>query len=243
MSYKATKSDIIQQSNLTSKQVVEYLNNHIDFFIKHPELLLIMQVPNRVFTSSDSVESSVVDLQQVILGRLRMKLLNAAKKHDNLIDSGRSNQQSQSRVNATVLRLLSARSLDHFLELMSVDLVGLLDIDSVALCLETGTVAPVISNGIRILPNGTINKIISSERKVILRDNVVGNNLVFGETSSLVSSEAILRLEIQKDGPPAIFVMGSRHAQHFHAGQGTELLVFLANIMELCICRWLNLPH
>jgi len=202
-----------------------------------------MQVPDRVFTSSDSVESSVVDLQQVILGRLRMKLLNAAKKHDNLIDSGRSNQQSQSRVNATVLRLLSARSLDHFLELMSVDLVGLLDIDSVALCLETGTVAPVISNGIRILPNGTINKIISSERKVILRDNVVGNSLVFGETSGLVSSEAILRLEIQKDGPPAIFVMGSRHAQHFHAGQGTELLAFLANIMELCICRWLDLPH
>jgi len=202
-----------------------------------------MQVPDRVFTSSDSVESSVVDLQQVILGRSRMKLLNAAKKHDNLIDSGRSNQQSQSRVNATVLRLLSARSLDHFLELMSVDLVGLLDIDSVALCLETGTVAPVISNGIRILPNGTINKIISSERKVILRDNVVGNSLVFGETSGLVSSEAILRLEIQKDGPPAIFVMGSRHAQHFHAGQGTELLAFLANIMELCICRWLDLPH
>ena len=243
MSQKVNKSDEIQESDLTSKQVVAYLNSHKDFFVKHPELLSIMQIPDRVFVDTNPKENSVVDLQQVILSRLRKELLNASKKHDNLIDSGRSNQQSQSRINAAILRLLSARSLDHFVELMTVDLVGLLDIDSVALCLENATAAPAISNGIRILPNGTINKIISSERKVVLRDNIVGNSFIFGETSGLVSSEAILRLEIQKDGPPAIFAMGSRHDQHFHVGQGTELLAFLADIMELCICRWLDLPH
>ena len=243
MSQKVNKSDEIQESDLTSKQVVAYLNSHKDFFVKHPELLSIMQIPDRVFVDTNPKENSVVDLQQVILSRLRKELLNASKKHDNLIDSGRSNQQSQSRINAAILRLLSARSLDHFVELMTVDLVGLLDIDSVALCLENGTAAPAISNGIRILPKGTINKIISSERKVILRDNIVGNSFIFGETSGLVSSEAILRLEIQKDGPPAIIAMGSRHGQHFHVGQGTELLAFLADIMELCICRWLDLPH
>jgi hypothetical protein len=243
LSQKVSKSDEIQVSDLNSKQVVEYLNNHNDFFVKHPELLSTMQIPDRVFADSKSKANSVVDLQQVILGRLRKELLNVSRKHDNLIDSGRSNQQSQSRINTAVLRLLSARTLEHFVELMTVDLVGLLDIDSVALCLENGTITPAISNGIRILPNGTINKIISSERKVILRDNIVGNSFIFGETSGLVSSEAILRLEIQKDGPPAIFAMGSRHGQHFHVGQGTELLAFLADIMELCICRWLDLPH
>jgi len=243
LSQKVSKSDEIQVSDLNSKQVVEYLNNHNDFFVKHPELLSTMQIPDRVFTDSKSKANSVVDLQQVILGRLRKELLNVSRKHDNLIDSGRSNQQSQSRINTAVLRLLSARTLEHFVELMTVDLVGLLDIDSVALCLENGTITPAISNGIRILPNGTINKFISTDRKVVLRDNIVGNSFIFGETSGLVSSEAILRLEIQKDGPPAIFAMGSRHPQHFHVGQGTELLAFLANIMELCICRWLDLPH
>ena len=171
------------------------------------------------------------------------ELSRTAKEHNELIDAGRNNQHSQSRIHATVLCLLSARSLDHLLELMATDLVGLLDIDAVALCLETDSAAPATSHGIRILPAGTIAKVVQGERSVTLRDNVPGDRRIFGEAAGLVRSDALLRLKVRENAPVALLALGSREPRRFYPGQGTELLAFLAHVMEHCICTWLDLPR
>lgn len=202
-----------------------------------------MEAPVREFADSDLGGSDVVDLQHAMVGRLRTELVRSVKQHGELIDAGRNNQRSQARIHETVLRLLSARSLDHLLELMTTDLVGLLDIDAVALCLETGSVAPATSHGIRILPDGTIAKVIGSERDVTLRDNVSGDRRIFGEAAGLVRSDALLRLVVRENGPPALLALGSREPRRFHPGQGSELLAFLAHVMEHSICTWLDLPR
>ena len=106
-----------------------------------------MEAPVREFADSDPGGGDVVDLQHAMVGRLRTELVRSVKQHGELIDAGRNNQRSLARIHATVLRLLSARSLDHLLELMTTDLVGLLNIDAVALCLETGSVAPSFITG------------------------------------------------------------------------------------------------
>jgi uncharacterized protein YigA (DUF484 family) len=206
-------------------------------------LFAIMDAPIREFPDADPEGGEVVDLQHAMVGRLRTELVRSAKQHGDLIDAGRSNQHSQARIHATVLRLLSARSLDHLLELMTTDLVGLLDIDAVALCLETGSVAPATSHGIRILPDGTIAKVVGAERDVTLRDNVKGDRRLFGEAAGLVRSDALLRLVVREEGPAALLALGSREARRFHPGQGTELLAFLAHVMEHSICTWLDLPR
>jgi uncharacterized protein YigA (DUF484 family) len=209
----------------------------------HPDLLSLLEAPVREFPEADPDGGEVVDLQHAMVGRLRADLARSVKHHGELIDAGRTNQRSQARIHATVLRLLSARSLDHLLELMATDLVGLLDIDTVALCLETGSVAPATSHGIRILPDGTIAKVLGNERSVTLRDNVAGDRRIFGEASGLVRSDALLRLVVRDGAPPALLAMGSREPRRFHPGQGTELLAFLANVMEHSICTWLDLPR
>ena len=243
MSQKATKPGTPQPLDPTAKQVAAYLRAHPDFLLRHPNLLAIMEAPVRDFPEADPEGGEVVDLQHAMVGRLRTELVRSAKQHGDLIDAGRSNQRSQARIHATVLRLLSARSLDHLLELMATDLVGLLDIDAVALCLETDSVAPATSHGIRILPDGTIAKIIGTDRDVTLRDNVPGDRRLFGETAGLVRSDALLRLEVRKEGPAALLALGSREPRRFHPGQGTELLAFLAHVMEHSICTWLDLPR
>lgn len=243
MSQKATKPGAPETADPTAKQVAAYLRSHPDFLQRHPDLLAIIMAPAREFPDADPDGGEVVDLQHAMVGRLRTELARNVKQHGELIDAGRTNQHSQARIHATVLRLLSARSLDHLLELMSTDLVGLLDIDTVALCLETGSVAPATSHGIRILPNGTIAKVIGGERGVTLRDNVSGDRRIFGEAAGLVRSDALLRLVVRQNGPAALLAMGSREPRRFHPGQGTELLAFLANVMEHSICTWLDLPR
>ncbi|MFT5180705.1 MAG: hypothetical protein ACI8S3_000580 [Alphaproteobacteria bacterium] len=243
MSQKATKTGAAEPTNPTAKQVAAYLRAHPDFLLSNPNLFAIMDAPIRKFPDADPEGGEVVDLQHAMVGRLRTELVRSAKQHGDLIDAGRSNQHSQARIHATVLRLLSARSLDHLLELMTTDLVGLLDIDAVALCLETGSVAPATSHGIRILPDGTIAKVVGAERDVTLRDNVKGDRRLFGEAAGLVRSDALLRLVVREEGPAALLALGSREARRFHPGQGTELLAFLAHVMEHSICTWLDLPR
>lgn len=243
MSQKATKPGTPEPVGPTAKQVSAYLRAHPDFLRRHPNLLTIMEAPVREFADSDPGGGDVVDLQHAMVGRLRTELVRSIKQHGELIDAGRNNQRNQARIHATVLRLLSARSLDHLLELMTTDLVGLLNIDAVALCLETGSVAPATSHGIRILPDGTIAKVIGSERDVTLRDNVSGERRIFGEAAGLVRSEALLRLVVRENGPPALLALGSREPRRFHPGQGSELLAFLAHVMEHSICTWLDLPR
>ena len=43
--------------------------------------------------------------------------------------------------------------------------------------------------------------------------------------------------------PQAMLALGSRQPEHFHPGQGTELLVFLAGTLQQCIRMWLDLPE
>ncbi len=243
MSQKATRPGAPEPADPTAKQVAAYLRDHPDFLRQYPDLLAIIEAPAREFSDADPDGGEVVDLQHAMVGRLRAELVHSAKEHNELIDAGRNNQRSQARIHATVLRLLSARSLDHLLELMATDLVGLLDIDAVALCLETGSVAPATSHGIRILPDGTITKVLDGERRVTLRDNVSGERRIFGEAAGLVRSEALLRLVVREDALPALLAMGSRDPRRFHPGQGTELLAFLAQVMEHCIRTWLDLPR
>ena len=243
MSQKATKPGTPETADPTAKQVAAYLRAHPDFLLRHPTLLAVMETPAREFPEAVGDACEVVDLQHAMVGRLRSELMCSTQQHSELIDAGRTNQRSQARIHATVLRLLSARSLDHLLELMTTDLVGLLDIDAVALCLETGSVAPATSHGIRILPDGTIAKVVGSDRDVTLRDNVSGDRRIFGESAGLVRSDALLRLVVREDGPAAVLALGSRDPRRFHPSQGTELLAFLAHVMEHSICTWLDLPR
>ena len=76
----------------------------------------------------------------------------------------------------------------------------------------------------------------------MLRDNIEGDATIFGAGAGLVSSDALLRLNIAPNAPRALLAFGSRQPDQFHAGQGTELLNFLARVLESCFRSWLELP-
>ncbi|MEI9985007.1 MAG: DUF484 family protein [Aliidongia sp.] len=54
------------------------------------------------------------------------------------------------------------------------------------------------------------------------------------------SRKALLRLTVDK-APPGLLALGSRRAGKFKAGQGTELLCFLAQTLGVTISQWLDL--
>ena len=243
MTSKAPRTETSEPSELTDAQVVRFLRENPDFLERYPQLLSVIRAPERQFEDADEAGGEVVDLQGAMLSRMRSELAQREEQSSELIDASRANLQSQNRVHAAVIAILSARSLDHMIETLTIDLAGLLNVDAVALCLEGGMVTPTSAQGVRVLPVATIDKILDVSRTVSLRENVEGDRRIYGEAAGLVRSEAMLRLSVREDAPCALLAMGSREPDRFHTGQGSELLTFLARILEHSIRTWLDLPR
>ncbi len=243
MSKKAQRPEAEAASELSEAQVIGFLREHPNILQRHPQLLAILLSPERAFEDEAADGGEVVDLQSAMLERMRDELSRLETQSTDLIDASRANLQSQNRIHAAVLALLKARSVDHLVELLTIDLAELLHVDAVSLCLEGGTVPPSTNHGVRVVPVGTIDRIVEGARAVTLEENVEGDRRIFGEAAGLVRSQALLRLSVREEAPRALLAMGSRDPGRFHQGQGTELLGFLAAIMEHCIRTWLDLPR
>jgi len=136
-----------------------------------------------------------------------------------IVENVRSNMNNQQRIHKAILRLLEARNFDEFIHIITMDLSAMLDTDISVLVVESNgqDIPHIHTSGIRVLPEGTIDK--------------------------LVQSQALLRIDVSMDTPPAIVAFGSRDPNMFSDDQGTEMVTFLALVMERAFRSWLQLPQ
>ncbi len=224
---------------VSAAQVADYLRRHPDFFGQDPELLDVIQPPAR-----DRGEG-VVDLQQYMVEHLRGALAELSAARDALVVTGRNNLSAQARVHKAVLALLSAKKFEHFIEILTTDVAVILDLDLVTVGVEQNgqDSARAQTAGVYRLEPGTVDRLIGPGQTVALHAHVDGDPEIFGPGAGLVASDALLRLSISGTTPTALLALGSRQPEQFHSGQGTELLSFLARVVESCIRGWLNLAE
>ena len=77
---------------------------------------------------------------------------------------------------------------------------------------------------------------------MLLEGTVTGDEALFGAGAGLVRSQALVRLNVSTGAPPCLLALGSREPDMFHSGMRTELISFLARVLERCIRSWLDLP-
>jgi hypothetical protein len=223
---------------VTAAQVVDYLRRHPDFLLRHAELLDAQAAPGR------RKGTGVLDLQQVMVERLRRDVARLRTDQDDLLANSRDNLSTQERVHRAALALLSARSFENLIETVVTDLAVVLDVDIVSLGVEAGD-GPLRRRsveGVQLLPAGTVTTLLGNGRDALLRDDVEGDPAIFGAAAGLVRSDALLRVSASPATPPGLLAFGTRHPGYFNPGQGTELLAFLARVLEHCIRTWLDLP-
>lgn len=228
-----------QAGGLTAEQVVEFLRENSDFFAKHPEGLAGMQAPAR------DLGDGVFDLQQAVIDRLRGEAGDLSDQNRDLVATSRTNLQSQSRVHECILALLQATSFEELIQAVTTDFAVILDLDIVTLCVEASecNALTLRTKGLVIVPPGTLDSVLDPNRRLALRGDVVGDPELFGPGAALVRSDALVRLTISASSAPALMCFGSRLPDRFDTGQATELLDFLANVLEHVLRIWLNLPE
>lgn len=221
----------------TEAQVAAYLRRHGDFLLRHPDLVMALSPPSRWAEAG-----SVVDMQAFMIERLKEEVNRIKGAAEDLILTSRSNMNTQNRTHQAVLVLMEADSLAELAQAVADDLPPILDVDIATLCFERDDhqPLPVLQvPGVFALPTGSVDLLMGGpERHCALHEEMPGDPALFGGGAGLVASSALVRLSPGGICPEGVLALGSRHGCTFHAGQGTELISFLARVIELCLRRF-----
>ena len=163
---------------------------------------------------------------------------------DGLIAASRCNLSSQQQVHAAVLAAMDALDFEHFIHTVTRDWVDMLGLDAVVLAIESpATISPGVRDSLRLLEAGTIDAAMGHDCAVVLRGGLDNPSALFGPANPLVKAEALVRIDAGRVSPPALLALGSRDPATFAPGQGTELVRFLAAVVQRGLDRWLGEPQ
>lgn len=240
MTSKRESSDNSVRPELSEREVNEYLQRNREFLVDNPDLVSVL-IP---LTKQSG--DNVLDLQYFMLERLQEENRRLTGHWDELIATSRSNMAGQTQIHAAILAALEADSLEALVHAVTADWPQILNVDTVTLGTEGDATgfggAP--ESGLRTLEPGLVDRLLGKERDVVLRTGGDALEEIFGPAAPLVRSDALIRLSIgdgADDGfSPFLLAMGAREADKFHPGQGTELLVFLARVLERYLFTWLG---
>ncbi len=220
---------------LDADTVLEWLRQHPGFLEKNPEAIDLLLPPR------ENRGKGVADFQHYMVQRLKADRDEVLESAREIVETSRINMNNQTRIYRAVLLLLEARNFEEFVHTITMDFPALLDIDIVSLVVETedGVVPQIHLQGVRAAPKGTV-MFLTDDRPIVLEAEISGMEEVYGGGAGLVKSQALVRLTIDEDSPPALLAFGARDPQLFAPGQGTELVAFLGHVIERCMRLWLR---
>lgn len=220
-------------------RIAAYLRKHPDFLQRHPDLVRVLTPP------AHRNDSNVEDFRSFLIERLRAEAGRLQDENRDLVITSRDNLAGQRRVHDAILALIDAPDFEQLVNIVTTDLAVILDLDVVTLGVEVAETRwpRAVASGVFTLQPGAVDELIGPGREYVLFRKRPGERAVFGSATGLVQSSALLRLRFGAKGPTGVLALGSRNDDMFHPGQGTELLSFLARVVELCVRAWLDLPE
>ncbi|MBM3485750.1 MAG: DUF484 family protein [Alphaproteobacteria bacterium] len=226
----------VEVGDLDPEAIADFLRRHPDFLSERPTLLSALTPPT--FQRGDGV----VDMQRFMIDRLRAELATLQSRERTLLDAARANAMVQARCLRAALALNEAPTLARLIRTLNAEVPGILDVAAVALGIETTESLPAGARdvGIVILAPGTIDSLVGPSRTVALAADETGDRQIFGRAGGRVRSMAFIRLSFGVGHPTGLLALGSSDHDGFHPGQATDLLSFIARVLEQCVRRWLT---
>ena len=220
---------------LTAEEVAAWLQANPGFLLDNADLV------TSLLSASRRGEDNVIDIQSLVVKRLREELVALRESANRIINTTRSNISSQQQTHHAAISLLEAEGLDDLLSVIADELPPVLGLDVCVLCLEgNDTSGPVVSledGAAAVMTRGLIEEFMG-DHDVILRARAQGDVRLYGGVAGLVRSEAMVRILPEYGAPRGLFALASRKENTFHPHQATDLLLFLTAIVTHCVERW-----
>lgn len=223
-----------------------------DRILSEPEVILEDQDVMRALVAANEkfMGGNIVDLRGIAMERLEARLDRLEDTHRSVIAAAYENMAGTNQIHRAVLAMMAAPRFEDLLAALAGDIQEILRVDAIRLVLEShsGKDDPAVAKVediLCIVPAGSCTTYLAhgrsnGQRKVTLRQTGVEGSPFFGDTMADIRSEACLRLDLGEGRLPAMLAMGSEDPHMFTPQQGTDLLAFFTDSLELCLRRWLG---
>lgn len=217
----------------TADQVLQYLRQNPEFLLVQPDLLHDLAPPPR-WTGD-----TVVDFQRFMVDMLRGELAGLRDCTSAVIETSRSNMSVQERTHAAALSLVAAEDMETLLGLVTEDLPVVLGVDAAILAFEPLPAIDAAVTAIGRLAAGEVDALLGVGREARLIARLDGGGALFRDNAPPVRSAALARLTVAGRDASGLLALGAHEEGLFSPDQGTDLLRFLARIIEVCLQRLL----
>ncbi|OLF75287.1 hypothetical protein AWH62_05565 [Maricaulis sp. W15] len=178
-----------------------------------------------------------IDLGAAARDKLREEVRQLKSLNASIVETARANLATQSQIHMAVLALLEVDSLAGLDSKMSNRLTGALGIDACRVLIE-GHAPLKDAESILGAAEGFVGDVLGDHVELLGPVNPANAHALYGQQGARVSSQAIVRLDF--GGHDGLMALAARDAHLFQAGQGTELLNFLARAVERMVVQWLH---
>ena len=222
--------------DVSEDEVVAFLQQHSDFFERHPVLLTNMKLPHHR-------GSSAVSLVERQVALLRQRNTKNERKLRELIRVARANDALSAKIHALCLGLMNATSFEAAIERLEVALREEFSADRATLVLYDNLLAgdgyknPFVRHverDDRRLKAFATFRTGSRPRCGQMRD--AQRDFLFGEDSAEIASAALVPLGEQSS--LGMLGIGSRDSTHFHPAMSTDFLARLGEVISTAIQRY-----
>lgn len=194
--------------------------------------------------------ANIVDMRGIAMDRLEVRLDRLEETHRSVIAAAYENLAGTNQIHRAILRLLDPLDFEDFIASLDDDIAAILRVDCVRLVLESaqdaeGTALGALGSVVHVAPPGFSQAYAGgvhgrTARTVTLRQQIPGNDALYGEKAGDLRSEALLRLDLGAGRLPGMLALGSEDPHQFAPNQGTDLLTFFAGVFERTMRRWLG---
>jgi uncharacterized protein len=209
----------------TAKAVLRYLQANPQFLKTHAEALAkggAAKAPKKV--------ANIFSLHAARAGDAETRLKALKKRHHQLVAIAKANAAATAEAHAAVLSILVAPTPAALSKALQGPFRAALGLQGARLLRMAETESATTLTSVQLGK-------LCPEALILGPYHAAVHGPLFGPQGNTLKSCALLRLEALNDEGVGLLALGSEDAQHFYAGQGTDLLEFLRQVVSLQVAR------
>lgn len=220
---------------VTPESIADFLDEHPEFFEKHPQLVSKLRIPH---TSGHAV--SLIEKQVDIL---RQQNRTLERKLVDLIEVARANDAAVERIHQLVLGVIEANDIADLLHGLQDKLRHRFGADSISMLLFKGEAEQVEFGPARRIDRDAtamseFQHVLKTSQPVVGRLRPAQLEHLFGEQAPRIGSAALLPLGEQAD--IGLLAIGAHSEDQFGPTLGTTFLVRIGEILTAALRRHLH---
>lgn len=212
------------------QQVVQYLENHPDFFKDHQALLQELHIPHQ--------QAGTISLVERQTSLLRQQNRSLSAQLDDLIDAARHNDLQFDKTRRLVINLLESHDLDQAIVAVEEGLCQDFNGDVVQLILF-GEPEQLKANNLKVVSKADaepqLADLIESDWALCGSLADKEREFLFGDRAGNVLSAAAVPLV--KGNTIGLLAIGSFEANYFHSSMGTLFLNYIGEVLSRVLHR------